>query len=45
MTKPNQSVQETAAARFRFLALLVFTRAFCRSHPSLAAVSDLCRSP
>jgi hypothetical protein len=42
--KANQSVQATAAARFRFLALVVFIHSFCRSHPSPAAVPDLYRS-
>jgi hypothetical protein len=41
---PNKSVQATAAARFRFLALVVFIRFSCRSHPSPAAVPDLYRS-
>jgi hypothetical protein len=41
--KANQSVQATAAARFRFLALVVFIHSFCRSHPSPAAVPDLYR--
>jgi hypothetical protein len=44
MDRPNKSVQATTAARFRFLALVVFIRSFCRSHPSPAAVPDLCRS-
>jgi hypothetical protein len=42
-TSLNQEVQATAAARFRFLALVVFIRSSCRSHPSPAAVPDLCR--
>jgi len=40
---PNKSVQATAAARFRFLALVVFIRSSCRPHPSPAAVPDLWR--
>jgi hypothetical protein len=39
----NKSVQATAAARFRLLALVVFIRSFCRPHPFPAAVPDLWR--
>ena len=39
----NKSVQATAAALFRFLALVVFIRTSCRPHPSPAAVPDLWR--
>ncbi len=41
--KPNKSVQATAAARFRFLALVFFMHPSRRPHPSLAAVPDLGR--
>jgi hypothetical protein len=40
---PNKSVQATAAARFRFLALVFFVQSVCRSHLSPAAVPDLWR--
>ena len=40
---PNKSVQATAAARFRFPALVFFAQSSCRLHPSPAAVPDLCR--
>jgi hypothetical protein len=39
----NNSVQATAAARFRFLALVFFIQSSCRSHPSPAALPDLWR--
>jgi hypothetical protein len=38
-----KTVQATAAAPFRFLALVVFIRSCCRSRLSPAAVPDLCR--
>jgi hypothetical protein len=41
--KPNKSVQATAAAHFRFLALAFFIQSVCRSHLSPAAVPDLGR--
>ena len=41
---PNKSVQATAAARFRFLALGDFVRSSRRPQPSPAAVPDLWRS-
>jgi hypothetical protein len=44
MRVPNKSVQATAAAPFRFLALVVFIRASCHPHPPPAAVPDLWRS-
>jgi len=40
---PNESVQATAAARFRFLALVFTIQSSRRSYPSLAAVPDLWR--
>ena len=40
----NKSVQATAAARFRFLALVVFIPSFCRARSLSAAVPDLWRS-
>jgi len=43
MTPPNKSVQATAAARFRFLALVFFIQSSHRPHPSPAAVPDLGR--
>jgi hypothetical protein len=43
MTMPNKEVQATAAARFRFLALVFFIQSVCRSHLSPAAVPDLWR--
>ena len=39
----NKSVQATAAARFRFLALVVFIRSFCRARSLSAAVPQLWR--
>jgi len=42
-SKSNNSVQATAAARFRFLALVVFIRSFCRARSLSAAVPDLWR--
>ena len=42
--RPNNSVQATAAAPFRFVALLVFTRPFCRPWSLSVAVPDLYRS-
>jgi hypothetical protein len=41
--RPNKPVQAAAAARFRFLALVVFIRSSCRPHLSPAAVPDLSR--
>jgi hypothetical protein len=43
LRRPNNSVQATAAARSRSLALVVFISSSCRSHPSPAAVPDLWR--
>jgi len=40
---PNKSVQATAAACFRFLALVVFMHSFCRPQSLSAAVPDLSR--
>jgi hypothetical protein len=40
---PNQSVQATAAARFRFLALEFFIQSFRRHQSLSAAVPDLYR--
>jgi hypothetical protein len=42
--EPNESVQATAAARFRSLALVLFIRSLCRPQSSPAAVPDLWRS-
>ena len=39
----NKSVQATAAARFRFLALGFFIQSFCRAQSRSAAVPDLYR--
>jgi hypothetical protein len=43
MMPSNQSVQATAAARFRFLALVFFIHPFCRRQSLSAAVPDLYR--
>jgi hypothetical protein len=39
------AVQPTAAAHFRFVALVSFIHPFCRPRPLPAAVADLLRWP